>query len=251
MIRGLYTAASGMMVEAARQETITNNISNSETTGFKKDLALQRAYPEQAIARVGEGRTFPFRPVMGVLGLGSLVDSIHTSYEQGSLIESGRPTDLASVGNGFFTVDTPEGIRFTRNGSFSLDADRYLVNDHGHRVLGISGPLQLPEGELTVDAAGRIFVNETLQGELQLTGFDDPANLRKVGYSLFAAGDGVAQAPFDGQVKQGFLEGSNVQVVQEMVRMISAMRAYETNQRAVQAQDELLGKAVNEIGALR
>ncbi|MDW7650995.1 MAG: flagellar basal-body rod protein FlgF [Bacillota bacterium] len=251
MIRGLYTAASGMMVEAARQETITNNVANSDTAGFKKDLAMQRAYPEQAVARIGDGGVFPRRPLIGVLGLGSLVDSIHTSYEQGNLTETGRAMDLAVAGDGFFTVDTPQGVRYTRSGSFSVDADRTLVNDQGDRVLGVDGPLQLPEGELTVDGSGRVFVNEVYQGQLNLRVFAEPAELRKVGNSLFAANEEAVDAPFTGAVRQGFLETSNVEMVQEMVRMLSALRAYETNQRVVQAQDELLGKAVNEIGALR
>lgn len=251
MIRGLYTAASGMMVEAARQETITNNLANSETTGFKRDLALQRAHAEQPVVREGNNNRFQARPIIGTLGLGSLVDGIHTAHEQGGLQETSRSLDLAITGSGFFTVDTAEGPRYTRSGAFTLDADRYLVNDQGYRVLGTTGLLRIPEGEMSVDGSGQIFVDGQLQGQLRLSAFEDPLQLRKQGESLYATGDGQMEIPADGVVKQGFLETSNVQAVQEMVRMIATLRAYETNQRAVQAQDELLGKAVNEVGSLR
>ncbi|MBS4032723.1 MAG: flagellar basal-body rod protein FlgF [Clostridiales bacterium] len=251
MIRGLYTAASGMMVEAARQEQITNNLANSETTGFKKDLALQRARPEYQVIRIGNGPGMPHNPVIGSLGVGALLDRIHTSYEQGNLLQTDRNLDLAVAGNGFFAVDTPQGIRYTRNGSFSLDADRFLVTDQGYRVLGQNGPLQLGEGDVRIDAGGAVFLGETFQDSLRLVNFTDNSQLRKAGDALFATGENAEEAPFNGQVRSGFLESSNVEVLQEMIRMMAAMRAYETNQRAIQAQDDILGKAVNEIGTLR
>ncbi|EEG76503.1 flagellar basal-body rod protein FlgF [Dethiobacter alkaliphilus] len=251
MIRGLYTAASGMMVESTRQETITNNLANSETTGFKRDLALQRSHGEQPVVRLGDRQPFGVRPVIGSLGVGSLIDGIHTSHEQGSLQETGRDLDVAMAGDGYFVVETEQGLRYTRNGAFSIDADRMLVNDQGHRVMGTTGPLQLPAGEVQIDQAGNVFVNDAMQGQLARVSFADNSELQKVGDSLFTAAEGAEQQPVTGMVKQGFLEGSNVQAVQEMVQMLAAMRAYETNQRVVQAQDDMLRKATNEIAALR
>lgn len=247
MIRGLYTAAKGMMTEAARQETITNNLVNSETTGFKKDLAVLRA-PERSVVRVGDagGRT-----VIGTLGLGPLVDRLHTSHDQGDLRETGRSLDLALSGEGFFVVETPGGWRHTRNGAFTLDADRYLVDDHGQRVQGTNGPLQVAAGEVQIDVGGRVVSDGVPQGQLRIESFADSSQLQKVGRNLFAADAALEAIPFNGQVHQGFLESSNVQVLQEMVRMLTAQRAYETNQRVLLAQDELLGKAVNEVGVVR
>ncbi|MCL4463769.1 MAG: flagellar hook-basal body protein [Firmicutes bacterium] len=250
MIRGLYTAASGMMVESARQETITNNLANSETTGFKRDLALQRAQTELPVLRVGDNNRLPLQPVIGTLGTGSLVDGIHTVHEQGVVRETGGKLDLALSGPGFFTVETAQGLRFTRNGAFTLDADGFLRTDAGHPVMGTEGYLQIPAGELTVDNNGGLFVDGAPVGRLRLAGFAEAELLSKQGEALFDAG-GQAELPVAAQVKQGFLESANVQVIQEMVRMIATQRAYETNQRALQAQDELLGKAVNEIGSLR
>lgn len=251
MIRGLYIAASGMMVEAARQEQITNNLANSETNGFKKDLALQQARQEYQVIRIGNGPGMPGNPVIGSMGVGVLLDRIHTSHEQGNLLQTDRNLDLAVAGEGFFAVDTPQGVRYTRNGSFSMDTERFLVNDKGYRVLGENGPLQLGEGDVRIDVAGTVFVGEQPQGRLRLINFTDNSQLRKAGDALFAAGENVEETPFNGQIRPGFLESSNVEVLQEMIRMLATMRAYETNQRVIQAQDDILGKAVNEIGTLR
>jgi flagellar basal-body rod protein FlgG len=252
MIRGLYIAAAGMMAEAARQETITNNMANIETTGFKKDLAALRSAPERTVVRIGDGEGFfARRPVIGSMGLGALVDGFYTRHEQGSLRETGGALDVALEGDGFFMVETPGGARYTRNGAFTLDADRYLVDDHGHPVLGAQGRLQIAAGEIQIDATGRIISNGVQQGQLRLVSFADNAGLQKVGDNLFSADAGQAQQPFTGQVRQGFLESSNVQALAEMVRMLAAQRAYETSQRVLLAQDELLGKAVNEVGVVR
>jgi flagellar basal-body rod protein FlgG len=239
-----------MMVEAARQETITNNLANSETIGFKRDLALQRAQAELPVLRVGDSSPLPVQPVIGTLGTGSLVAGIHTVHEQGVLRETGRELDLAMAGPGFFTVETAQGLRFTRSGAFTLDADGFLLTDAGHRVMGTEGYLQIPAGELTVDNDGGLFVDGAPVGQLRLVAFAEQELLSKQGESLFDAG-GQAALPVAAQVQQGFLESANVQIIQEMVKMIATQRAYETNQRALQAQDELLGKAVNEIGSLR
>jgi flagellar basal-body rod protein FlgG len=252
VIRGIYTAASGMMAEAARQEAVTNNLANIETTGFKKDLAALRSTPERTVTRIGDGETLrAWRPVIGSLEQGTLVDRFYTLHEQGRLRETGAAFDLALEGDGFFVVETPDGPRYTRNGAFTLDADRVLVDDRGYRVLGRQGRLQIASGEVLVDAAGRIKSNGVEQGRLQLVSFTDNTRLRKTGDNLFAAATELAQQPFDGQVRQGFLESSNVEALSEMVKMMAAQRAYEASRRALLAQDELLGKAVNEVGVVR
>jgi len=252
MIRGLYTAAAGMKAEAARQEAITNNMANIETAGFKKDLAVLRSARERAVVRIGDGEGLPAgRPVIGSLGKGALVDRFYTLHEQGGLRETGAAFDLALEGEGFFVVETPGGPRYTRNGAFSLDAGRYLIDNHGHWVLGTEGRLQVAAGEIQIDAAGRVMSNGVQQGQLRLVSFADRDGLQKEGDNLFAAEAGLAQQPFNGQVRQGFLESSNVEALAEMVKMLAAQRAYETSQRVLLAQDELLGKAVNEVGVVR
>jgi flagellar basal-body rod protein FlgG len=125
------------------------------------------------------------------------------------------------------------------------------VTENGDRVLGIGGPVRLPEGKTVIDEAGRIYTNGVFTGQLQLVVFSDPSVLQKDQDALFAAPDDAETMPFDGQVRQGFLECSNVSVAEEMVRMLAALRAYEANQRVIQVQNEILGKAVNEVGTLR
>jgi flagellar basal-body rod protein FlgG len=240
-----------MMVEAARQEIISNNMANSETVGFKKDMSLQRSFPQLPVVRTGEGNKFPFRPVIGQLGLGSLVDRIFTSHSQGDLLETGRALDIAILGEGFFVVDTPQGLRYTRSGAFSRDGEKYLVTDQGHRVMGMDGPLRVDDGEMSLDEQGRIYSDGVLQGQLRLSAFTDENRLQKLGGNLFAAAEDTDPIAFRGQTRQGFLETSNVDALQEMVQMMAALRAYETNQRMILAQDEILGKAVNEVGSLR
>ena len=247
MIRGLYTAAGGMMVQVVRQETISNNLANVETSGFKHELDLQRAYQETNILQVPRSRQQ--RQLIGRMELGAVVDSMHTNFAPGSLVETNRSLDLAITGDGFFVIETPQGRRYTRSGAFTLDAQRYLVTEQGYRVVGSQGSLQLPAGEVQITAEGRIFVNNQAVGQLELVSFSDLQALRKEGSALWAA-PGQEGAAFGGQVQQGYLEASNVQIAEEMGRMLTALRLYETNQRVLQAQDQLTGKAVTEIGAL-
>jgi len=244
MLRGLYTAASGMMVEALSQETRANNLANSDTAGFKRSFALQRSLPQNMVKRTDNST------IIGSMGMGSLVHKVYTSYEQGGLVQTGRLLDLAIEGEGFFTVETPEGIFLLRSGALSLDTDGFLVTESGYRVLGDGGALKLPEGELEIDEAGLIYVDDVLAGRIELMSFADTAALQQKENGLFEATENALSIPFTGRVHQGFLENANVKVIDEMTRMLTGLRIYEANQRMVQAQDEILGKAVT-IGSLR
>lgn len=273
MIRGLYTAASGMIMEQTRNDTIANNLANVNTAGYKKDVAVFQTFPEMLISRLGDvdkqpievegAETLQKPPVIGTLGTGVRVDGIYQIHKEGPLRETGAPLDLALGGDGFFVIETPRGERYTRNGTFSLDSDGYLVTSEGRRVLGQGGAIQLQppgaagEGKVQVDAAGRVTVDGTLVDTLRVVEFADRRALTKEGDSLFAAGtvQGVAgnAAPtlLTGdrlKVMQGYQEQSNVNSVSEMVEMITAMRSYEASQKAVQSEDHLLDKAVNEVG---
>jgi flagellar basal-body rod protein FlgF len=250
LIRGIYTSAAGMMTEIVRQETITNNLANSETAGFKKDLALQRSRTDAPLVRVSAGRPQPDKRVIGSLDMAALINSIHTRHSQGALLKTDSPLDFALVGSGYFTVETEEGVRYTRNGAFTLDAERCLVTENGNRVLGINGYIILPEGDISVDGGGEIYVNGIMVEQLRLADFADPQLLIKEQNNLFAAGNAEVEA-FTGRVMQGWLEGSNVDVQEEIVDMMTALRSYQASQRVLQAQDELLQKAANEVGALR
>lgn len=254
MIRGLYTGASGMLAEMARTDVISNNMANVNTTGFKKDRAIFRAFPEMNIHRihdpipVGIDRKMDPRPFIGTMGTGVMVEEINTDFSQGAINTTSNPLDVAIQGEGFFQVQTPEGIRYTRDGSFTLDSNLYMVTKDGHYVLGENGPLQLPEdGDIVISRQGQVFVNEQYVDRLNVVTFAETNQLEKQGDNLY-----ISNAPAiptqDVQIIQGALEGANVNTVAEMVDLISAFRAYEANQKVIQTHDSTLDRVVNDVG---
>ncbi|SDE99423.1 flagellar basal-body rod protein FlgF [Sporolituus thermophilus] len=244
MIRGIYTAASGMLAEAVRTDVTANNLANANTAGYKKDVALSHDFAGILISRINDG---PGAPVIGTLGLGAVVDNVATIHTTGMMRPTGNALDLAIDGPGFFVVVTPAGPRYTRNGAFTKNAGGELVTQAGYRVMGQAGPVWLGDGaKVAIDADGRIFVDEVEVDRLQVVDFPDRRALVKEGDSLFAA-PGAAPQAGTGQVRQGMLELANVNVVAEMVTLIAGYRAYEINAKLVQTHDQLLDKAVNDV----
>lgn len=244
MIRGLYTAASGMLSEVIRNDATANNLANANTVGFKRDTAVNRDFANILMQRVDDG---PGAPAIGRMGLGAVVDAIVPEMTQGSLREDGAAFDLALAGPGYFVVATPNGLRYTRNGNFSRSAQGELVTQDGWRVMGRNGPVLVNGNAVKIGDDGRVFVDGVYRDTLQVVDF--PGALpQKEGAVLFIAPPGVAPQPAAARVQQGFLEMANVNVVTEMVNMISGYRAYEANAKMVQTQDGLLDKAVNEVG---
>ncbi len=258
MIRGLYGAASAMMMEMVKQDTIANNLANVNTTGFKGDMAVFKEQMKQQVMRQsdrqdgwsilpGQDQVF-----IGQVGTGAESEGVHVNYAEGMYKETSNPLDFALVGEGFFAVDTGSGIRYTRNGSFTRSDTGELVTHDGYKVLGANGPIQLPEtGSVTASEDGRLVVDGAEIDQLQVVSFDKPFPLIKIGDSLFQAALDAPVIPSTAQIKQGGLEGSNVNSVTEMIHMIATMRAYEAASKALQGEDELLGKAVNEVGRLQ
>lgn len=258
MTRGLYIGASGMLAETQRQNIIANNLANVNTTGYKKDIPLSKEFPSMLIRRIREDRfhvtptrIIEQRPVVGVLGLGVIPDdTAHDFIAPSPLIETGNRFDLAIQGDGFFAIQTKFGVRYTRKGNFLLDEQGQLVTTEGNLVLGQNGPVKIRSANVQFDEEGNIFVDESLVGTLQIVDFPKPYPLSKVGNNMFIPVDAnvTAQSAINAQLKSGFLEGSNVNVVTEMVDMITALRAYEANQRVITAQNETLGRAINDVG---
>lgn len=247
MLRGLYTAANGMITESQRTDVIANNVANVNTTGYKQDQAAVKEFEELLLRRIQDGKD---APEIGSLGRGSLVDEIMTINHQGSITQTGGSYDLAIQGEGYFMIETPQGVRYTRDGSFARSAQGELVNNQGFRVLGANGrPIQLPEGEtVTVVGDGVVYVDEVEAAQMGFVNFEDPRALLKQGDNLYFAQDGQTPVAAGGTILQGVLENSNVNTVSEMVNLINAYRAYEANAKAVTSQDSLLEKAVNEVG---
>ena len=256
MIRGIYTAVAGMLNEMARQEVVANNLANVNTTAFKKDLAVFRARDDKAISRIesdgaprGSGAE---ATSIGRLSTGAFLDRVYTEYVQGGLRQTEDPFDLALSGPGFMVLQDGNGQELlSRGGKLSRSMDGRLVDLSGNAVLGEGGPITLPEqGEFLVDKQGLVRVGKEVVGRLRLVEVERPADvLEKQGASVWKIRDpgGLAEANRT-VVEQGHLEASNVNPVREMVDLIAIQRAYEASQKVITAQDETLGKAVNELG---
>jgi len=250
MIRGLYSAVAGMVTDLMRMESVSHNLSNLETPGYKQRLATTSDFSSLLLARLSGGGSAaqPGGTTVGTIGTGVTVDEVVTDWSEGSLKQTENLTDLALSGEGFFKLQTPDGVRYTRDGSFHRDADHRLGSADGYPVLGLNGPLTLPDGELLVAEDGTVTVNGTVVDQLDIVTFDQLNGLVQEGKNLFSAPAGTNGKASQARVLQGYLEESNVNPTLAMLEMMSVARAYEASQRMVQAQNRVLEKAVSEVG---
>jgi flagellar basal-body rod protein FlgG len=236
MIQGLYTAVSGMAAHQTRLDVLANNLANADTLGFKAEMVSidQSVIPQDLWSD-------PLAPL-------STVEAGRPGVNPapGALKNTGNPLDLALVGPGLFVVQTPQGERYTRAGNFVRDREGFLATQNGYRVLGTNGPVPVPDTGFVVDESGGLSGGGTLRvfGGAALQG------LVKIGGTLFRVAEGVSPpaTALDARVVQGQLEGSNVNVVMNMVEMLATMRTYEAYQRTVQALDQTVGQAANDLG---
>lgn len=245
MLRSLYIAASGMLAQRKTMDVITNNLANMETVGFRRDTLMSQSFSDVLIGRIND-------PAYDSAGIGRLnfgihADEIVTGFEQGPLEPTDRAADLALQGDGFFVVETPQGLRFTRAGNFQVDAQGYLCTSEGYYVRGANGRIAVGSQDFAVDSTG-VIQSDAGTFRLQLVQFADNSVLRKVGENLFSGPLTAQNATCS--VRQGFLEGSNVDLSQEMVNMITMQRNYQSNQTMISMINGTLEKAVNEIGRL-
>lgn len=253
MVKGLYTVAMGMNVQAKRLGIISNDLANTDTTGYKKDVAVVSSFKEEYIKRLNDTENFvPNNEVIGKITYGAKIDEVYTDLTQGSVISTGLETDMALQGSGFFTVQTPNGGAYTRNGNFSINQYGTLVTKEGYPVMGQEGAVELGEdyftlgNKLVVQNNGDVYVGTDYVDTLEIANFEDARALTKINDSLFTATG--ERSDFTGGVIQSYLETANVNPVSAMVDMITVARAYETNQKMIQTQDSILGKAVNDLG---
>lgn len=253
-MRGLYNAAGSMLVNQVRLESISNNLANINTPGYKRSEVAARAFPEILLYRL-EKSTVSGRMSASPIGLAAeniAVEELHLINLSGSLRETGRPLDLALQGPGFFAVETPGGIRYTRDGHLHLSAEGILVNFQGYPVLGEGGRITLRSENLAVDRSGNIFEEGERVDRLQILTFNPADSLWKDEYNLLQAGDGAAALPAEEtSVWQGYLEESNADLMRQMTNLLKARRSYEAAQKIMQTYDHLLSRAANELGALR
>lgn len=266
LLRGFYTAASGMIAQQRQQEALSNNIANANTPGFRADRTPLRAFPEMLMERTGskqlpiEGSlNLPTSELLGAMNSGVYVQETIPDFTQGSLQQTDIPTDLAlselnvpdEQGGLFFTVENADGdMRFTRNGHFTVEANGFLTTAQGHYVLNETGDrIQTDHQDFTVGENGTV---ELLTGQtsLGISYVADTFSLRKEGDDLFEGEGGIPPAGATYTVHQGELEQSNVDSGQSMAEMMSSYRLFEANQKVLKAYDESMGRTVSEIGRL-
>ncbi len=261
MIRGWYIGASGMNVQQTRLDTISNNLANVDTTGFKKDIAVSKTFSELLLRRTKADGVYnttfgscDAMPIIGKIGLGAEINELYTDFSQGSFKSTDTSTDLALGEKGFFVVNTPDGERFTRNGNFHLGKEGLLLTKEGYQVMGENGPISLADDKFFVNEDGMIINREENEviDRLKIVRFDNERYLDKQGSSLWnkneISGDyHIAEGKERPRVLQGFTEASNVNVVREMVEMIEVNRAYEANQKTVQTEDSMMDTLWNKV----
>ena len=257
MMRSLYTAASGMITQQFNMDVLSNNLANVNTTGFKKSRAEFQDLLYEHIRAAGTIDSLGQQLPLGVeVGHGAKPAATQKIFSQGDVTNTGNPLDVLIQGDGFFQVTMPDGtIQYTRDGSFKSDGNGLLVTTDGHPI---EPPVTIPSEAtgIVIRSTGEIQITLPLGqpnqvvGQLQLAHFPNPAGLESVGENLYrsnvAAGEVTINTPGAqglGTVAQGFLEASNVKVVEEMVNLIVTQRAYEVNGKAITASDEMLRTA--------
>lgn len=278
-----------MVAQQHRMDAIANNLANVDTTAYKSDEAIHKSFPQLLLRRmntdeaiVSHSARIPIvgnvdkSPMVGKLGTGVELNEVYTVQTQGALKETKNPFDLALNGQGFFVVQTPEGERLTRNGSFLIGPEGYIVTKEGYPLLGENGPIPAKANNIKIDEDGKVFVNMKYMedprrlvsmeenewdqtahiDDLRIVNVDRPRYLQKQGSSLYLANENSGEAlniQFGSRpkIEQGFIEASNVNAVAEMVKMIEVNRAYEANQKVIQAEDQSTEKLLTQVFAVR
>jgi len=223
MNNGIYAASAGLLARTQELDLAANNLANANTSGFRGERVSFKTQMMTASANASTRAVSSF----GVLG------APRTDFSQGSLQQTGNPLDLALEGSGFFAVQAPTGVQYTRNGNFHLTRDGALVTAQGFPVLGDKGPITLPSGNAEISSAGVISVNGDVAGQLQLTGFDAGVPLTSLGDAYYSAPSAAATPATQLNVQQGSLENSNINPVESAVGLIEIQRNAEMMQRAL------------------
>jgi flagellar basal-body rod protein FlgF len=243
MIKGIYTSEASMRPKMTRMEVIANNLANINSSGFKRDRVFIEMLKESG-APPSDGRS-------DLTGM-----SVRRAVDltPGSLQPTNNPFDLALEGQGFFGVDTPNGLRLTRNGHFKLATDGSLVTEEGFPVQGENGNVVIPtidklqQGNITINEAGEVLADREPLTRLRILTVTDPDQLQKDHESLLIPGPNQSpvEVPRDQlHVRQGFLEESNVDGIEEMIAMIELSRSFETDQKIIQSQDATLDRSMD------
>ncbi len=260
MMEGLYIAASGGTKQLKKLDVLSNNIANISTQGFKKDMLIyeEKKTPFQQPNQSGFDTTMvnPFSRTDPAVSYVQVTQSL-TNFEQGSLIKTDNPLDVAIEGEGFFVVNTPEGERYTRNGNFRLDGSGQLVDQKGNMLMTRSEePILIPFGtkQISINQDGSVFggieIDQDPLGQLKIVNFNNLNALKKEGEGFYKISDPSVKEILvnDAKVLQGFTENSNANAIHEMTQMIETVRQLEAYQKIIQSIDEADEQSVNSLG---
>ena len=250
MVKGLYTAYTGLINQQNRLDVVTNNLANATTTGYKKEGTTSQSFDSLMAIKINDPTNGNINQNIGPISLGVKIGENYRDYSQGSFKNTSGSYDFALSGNGLFSISFTnktgqESTMYTRDGSFQMAQDGSLVTKDGDFVLGQDGPIVLPtNATISVDETGGIYADGQYIDQFAITDFEDNNYLEQYGENMYKAVDGATKKDSTATVMQGYLEMSNVNVVSEMVQMITISRSFESNQKVMNSIDETLQKAV-------
>jgi len=242
----LETTELGMINDMHRLNTISNNLANTGTVGFKRQIPVNRSFETTLDQQIGTNREISGSGLpVGAAQIKNVIDP-----SSGPLKYTGNSFDVAIEGEGFFEVNTKYGNLYTRQGALSIDASGKLTTSSGDAIMGTAGEIRVTHGDPRIDKQGRIWEKDKQIGQLKVISFDSPEALKKVGSGLYSAGNSPGRELESEKirVRQGYLEASNVVMMNEMVQMIETMRHFETSQRVIKSYDDLLDNAIRTLG---
>lgn len=239
MFQGFYDLASNMITQNRNLNIISNNMSNVSTPGYKMDRMMESTFRDEMLYRYDQdGRT-----EVGTVSRMNVADERVTDYTEGGIRETGYPLDVGLTGDGFFVIETENGEVYTRNGSFNLNNDGYLILPGMGRVMGTNGPIQVDTDDLTIDSQGRVTdaQNGRYFGTLDVVDFADYGELTKVTGGVFTTG--AAPMGSNAVVTQKFLEDSNVDMAEQMTAMMSSQRVLQGSAQILRMYDQMISRA--------
>ncbi|MBN9647281.1 flagellar hook-basal body complex protein [Terrisporobacter glycolicus] len=254
MLRGLYTSVSSMLTLQSRQGIITNNLANINTTGYKQETLLGKSFDEVMLSNNDNYKNGKAnKQILGNMSFGVRIDDTFTNYSQGTNVSTENNMDFAIEGNGFFEVmDNQNNRYYTRNGDFSVDAQGYLITSSGHYVLGVNNTtgaterINVGNNTMSVTSDNAININGQERYRFRVVDFQNYDNLQNTGNGVYTGTNPNNATNFN--VKQGYLESSNVDSINSAALLMETVKEFEANQKVVQAMDSILYKIANEVG---
>ncbi len=277
MLTGLYSAASGMMMQERVQDVIAQNLAGSQMPGFRREEAVIRSFPDVMLSETYRGIAASqekprYNHAIGRVGTGAGIDWVYVDHTPGQMQYTGEETNAAIFGDGFFNVQTPDGLRYTRAGDFLVDNEGYLVSKQGYYVMGVGvnndhvpEPIQVGDNEIYINQFGEIYhqqqpapgnqgpATDVLIDQLKITDFHDKDKLFREPGNIFRAEEDDLdnfKIPDYFRVGQGYIERANTEPTTEMVKMIDSYRTFEASSRVLRALDDTLQKAVNDVARM-